>query len=83
MAALLGRSGLDKAGREADMRCMLAPTKRPDLPASLTAAIVRGAKGNCPRCGEARLFRAFLKPIAHWHKMKRPYQQAILNLQFW
>lgn len=44
---------------------MLAPTKRPDLPLSLTAAIVRGAKGRCPRCGEAKLFRAFLKPVAH------------------
>lgn len=44
---------------------MLSPTKRPDLPATLTAAIVRGAKGRCPRCGEAKLFRAFLKPVAH------------------
>ena len=44
---------------------MLAPAKRPNLPSSLTAAIVRGVKGHCPRCGEAKLFRAFLKPIAH------------------
>lgn len=44
---------------------MLAPEKRPDLPSSLTAAILRGAKGRCPRCGEARLFRAFLKPVDH------------------
>lgn len=44
---------------------MLAPTKRPNLPASLSAAILRGVKGQCPRCDEAKLFRAFLKPIAH------------------
>ncbi|MCC6924414.1 DUF983 domain-containing protein [Novosphingobium sp.] len=44
---------------------MLAPEKRPDLPVSLTAAILRGAKGQCPRCGEARLFRAYLKPVDH------------------
>lgn len=47
------------------MNPMLAPTKRPDLPHSLAAAIVRGVKGQCPRCGDAKLFRAFLKPIAH------------------
>ena len=44
---------------------MLAPLPRPALPATLSAAILRGAKGKCPRCGEARLFRAFLKPIEH------------------
>lgn len=44
---------------------MLAPAKRPNLPASLSAAIWRGAKGQCPRCGKAKLFRAFLKPIEH------------------
>lgn len=44
---------------------MLSPTKRPDLPQSLSAAIVRGIKCQCPRCGEAKLFRAFLKPVSH------------------
>jgi uncharacterized protein (DUF983 family) len=44
---------------------MLSPTKRIDLPATLTAAIVRGVKGHCPRCGTGKLFRAFLKPVAH------------------
>ncbi len=24
----------------------------------------RGVKGQCPRCGEAKLFRAYLKPVA-------------------
>jgi len=33
------------------------------LPASGWAAILRGLRGRCPRCGEARLFRRFLKPI--------------------
>ena len=33
------------------------------LPASGWAAILRGLRGHCPRCGKARLFRRFLKPI--------------------
>ena len=33
------------------------------LPSSARAAVMRGLRGNCPRCGEARLFRRFLKPI--------------------
>ena len=28
-------------------------------------AIRRGLKGLCPKCGEAKLFRAFLKPVEH------------------
>ncbi len=44
---------------------MLAPDKRISLPVSLSAAILRGIKGQCPRCGEVRLFRAFLKPVDH------------------
>lgn len=35
------------------------------LPASLPAAILRGARGRCPRCNQAELFRAFLKPVDH------------------
>ncbi|TRD11718.1 DUF983 domain-containing protein [Erythrobacter insulae] len=34
-----------------------------DLPASLPAAGLRGALGQCPRCGEAVLFRKWLKPV--------------------
>ncbi|MFM6831368.1 MAG: DUF983 domain-containing protein [Novosphingobium sp.] len=44
---------------------------KPDLPSSLSAAIMRGIRGRCPRCGEAKLFRKFLKPIAvcpHCHQ---------------
>lgn len=33
------------------------------LPQSLWQAMARGLAGRCPRCGEARLFRAFLKPV--------------------
>src|SRR3546814_12262875 len=33
------------------------------LPALGWAAILRGLRGHCPRCGEARLFMRFLKPI--------------------
>ena len=42
---------------------MLAPLTRPDLPATLSAAIWRGAKGECPRCGKTKLFARFLKPV--------------------
>jgi uncharacterized protein (DUF983 family) len=34
-----------------------------DLPAGWLAALLRGAKGQCPRCGEAALFRKWLKPV--------------------
>ena len=43
---------------------MLAPLHNPALPKSLTAALLRGIRGKCPRCGEAKLFGKFLKPIA-------------------
>jgi len=43
---------------------MLAPLPNPALPQSLTAALLRGIRGKCPRCGEAKLFGKFLKPIA-------------------
>ena len=34
-----------------------------DLPQGWVAALVRGARGKCPRCGEAALFRKWLKPV--------------------
>ncbi|MFM7405026.1 MAG: DUF983 domain-containing protein [Erythrobacter sp.] len=41
------------------------PSPEPvDLPGSWLAALVRGVKGHCPRCGEARLFTKWLKPVA-------------------
>ena len=33
-----------------------------ELPRTFPAAILRGFLGRCPRCGEGRLFRAWLKP---------------------
>lgn len=33
------------------------------LPESFRAAALRGVAGRCPRCGEARLFSRFLKPV--------------------
>jgi len=33
-----------------------------DLPGGELAALARGLKGKCPRCGEAALFRKWLKP---------------------
>ncbi len=35
----------------------------PSLPHSFWQAAKRGIAGKCPRCGEAHLFRAFLKPV--------------------
>ena len=34
-----------------------------ELPASFWQAALRGVGCRCPRCGEERLFRAFLKPV--------------------
>jgi uncharacterized protein (DUF983 family) len=39
--------------------------RRPRLPESGSGAINRGVRGRCPRCGDAKLFRAFLKPVDH------------------
>ncbi|NCP20286.1 MAG: DUF983 domain-containing protein [Erythrobacter sp.] len=36
---------------------------RVDLPGTLGAALLRALRGQCPRCGEARLFRKWLKPV--------------------
>lgn len=33
------------------------------LPGSVWQAVARGLRGRCPRCGQRRLFRAFLKPV--------------------
>ncbi len=40
----------------------LAPRTDIDLPHSIGAALWRGARGCCPRCGEAKIFRKWLKP---------------------
>ena len=42
---------------------MLAPLPNPTLPRTLGAALLRGIRSRCPRCGEAKLFGKFLKPI--------------------
>ncbi|MFM5917712.1 MAG: DUF983 domain-containing protein [Novosphingobium sp.] len=42
---------------------MLDPQRRLELPRSLSDAILRGIRCRCPRCGEAKLFRKFLKPV--------------------
>ena len=43
---------------------MLAPLPAPALPPSLRTALLRGIMSKCPRCGEAKLFAKFLKPVA-------------------
>lgn len=37
----------------------------PALPRSLVQAMVRGGRGRCPRCGQARLFARWLRPVDH------------------
>ncbi len=39
--------------------------RAPDLPESALPAMVRGLLGKCPRCGEGKLFRAWIKPVDH------------------
>jgi len=41
-----------------------APARAAALPRTYWQAALRGIKGTCPRCGEGKLFRAFLKPQA-------------------
>lgn len=54
----------DKQPRvEPDFELRSGPTGI-SLPASGPAAIWRGLRGNCPRCGQARLFGRFLKPVS-------------------
>lgn len=33
------------------------------IPATFVEAALRGIRGKCPRCGEGRLFRKWLKPL--------------------
>lgn len=39
-----------------------AASDRSFLPATAWVALLRGLRGQCPRCGEARLFARFLQP---------------------
>jgi uncharacterized protein (DUF983 family) len=49
-----------------------------DLPRGWIPALLRGAKGRCPRCGEAALFRKWLKPVDRCGHCKQDWsvQQA-------
>lgn len=49
-----------------------------DLPGGWLAALARGLKGKCPRCGEAALFRKWLKPVARCSHCRQDWslQQA-------
>ena len=49
-----------RCSKRADMTW---PHSTPALPATYWQAAARAVKGQCPRCGEAKLFRAFLKPV--------------------
>ena len=48
------------------------------LPAGWLPALFRGAKSTCPRCGEAALFRKWLKPVDRCGHCKQDWsvQQA-------
>lgn len=61
------------------------PPNDPDLegedfafPASGWEAIFRGARGQCPRCNDAKLFHRFLKPVATCPRCRQDWthQQA-------
>ncbi|WP_225207733.1 DUF983 domain-containing protein [Novosphingobium huizhouense] len=39
------------------------PLSASALPHSLGAALARGARGRCPRCGGAHLFASFVRPV--------------------
>jgi uncharacterized protein (DUF983 family) len=43
------------------------------LPQSLWQAMARGIGGRCPRCGQNRLFRAFLKPVDHCRRCQQDW----------
>ncbi len=49
-----------------------------DLPKGWVPALMRGLRGRCPRCGEAALFRAWLKPVDRCPHCKQDWsvQQA-------
>lgn len=49
-----------------------------NLPGGWIPALVRGAQGCCPRCGEATLFRKWLKPVDRCGHCKQDWsvQQA-------
>jgi uncharacterized protein (DUF983 family) len=49
-----------------------------DLPNGWVPALVRGLRGKCPRCGEAALFRKWLKPVERCPHCKQDWsvQQA-------
>jgi uncharacterized protein (DUF983 family) len=49
-----------------------------DLPAGWVPSVLRGLKGQCPRCGEAALFRKWLKPVERCPYCKQDWslQQA-------
>lgn len=49
-----------------------------DLPGGWLAALARGLKGKCPRCGETVLFRKWLKPVERCAHCKQDWslQQA-------
>ena len=42
---------------------MTLPTQRYDLPSNLWQTLWRGTLCKCPRCGEGKLFRKWLKPV--------------------
>lgn len=45
------------------MPTLALPLDRAMLPQGLSAALWRGIRGKCPRCGETHLFARFLKPV--------------------
>ncbi|WP_082992611.1 DUF983 domain-containing protein [Erythrobacter sp. QSSC1-22B] len=45
--------------------CTGSPPGPASLPFTWREAALRGLRGDCPRCSEAKLFRKWLKPVDH------------------
>lgn len=54
----------NNSGKATGTKVLEKPTGAVELPPTGWAALLRGLLGRCPRCGEARLFARFLKPVA-------------------
>lgn len=53
--------------------CPMSDPQAPNLPRTLPAAALRGVRGRCVRCGEAPLFRKWLKPVEHCARCKQDW----------
>jgi len=53
---------------------------RPSQHESIWIWIWRGMKLRCPRCGEGKLFRSYLKPVEHCSSCQQPWSHVRAEL---